>query len=123
MNRNARITTSLLAVGAIATAGVAFAAHSVGQDEDDDAIASLAQAKLSLVQAVDIAQTQTTGRATRAELGNENGAPIFEIQVAAADNKIIDVKVDAVLGKVLSSHADKGEHGEHGERGGEADHD
>ncbi|MDE2369871.1 MAG: PepSY domain-containing protein [Burkholderiales bacterium] len=112
MNRNAKISTSLLAAAAaaIAITGTVFAAE--GAHEDDDAVASLAQARLSLVQAVDVAQNHTGGRATRAELGSENGAPVFEIEVAAADQQLTDVTVDAVAGKVLSTRKDTNYHGE-----------
>lgn len=105
--------TALLATGA----GVAYARDA----GENDALADLAKARVSLVQAVNTAEHHIGGRATQAELETEHGKTAYEIEVVAADRTVHDVKVDAASGKVLSTAVDKAD-SEHGEEKGE-DHD
>lgn len=106
-----KITIPALRVAAgIATAGgLAFAKTSGGES---DAVADLAKAKITLVQAVSAAEAQAGGKATKAELEGERGTLVFDIEVVTPDNKVFDVKVDAANGKVLSSKLDQADRGE-----------
>lgn len=101
------LKTSLVAFAIVLGAGVGVTLAARAAGGENDAVATLAQAHIGLTQAVDIALAQTAGRATRAELGDENGHAVYEIEVVAANNQVFDVKVDAVAGKLLSSQADK----------------
>ena len=104
------IIPALLVAAGIATAGgLAFANTSGGEN---DAIADLAKAKITLVQAVNAAEAQTGGKATKAELEGEHGALVFDVEIVTPDNKVFDVKVDAADGKVLSSKLDQADRGE-----------
>lgn len=95
---------ALLMVASIATGGgLAFAKTASGEN---DAIADLAKATITLTQAVSAAEAQTGGKATKAELEVERGAAVFEVEVVTADHKVFDVKVDAADGRVLSSKLD-----------------
>ncbi|ODU99506.1 MAG: hypothetical protein ABT20_16785 [Rubrivivax sp. SCN 70-15] len=109
MKRHLKTSLAALAIVLGAGVGVTLAARAAGGE--NDAVATLAQAHVGLTQAVDIALAQTAGRATRAELGDENGHAIYEIEVVAANNQVFDMKVDAVAGKLLSSQADKADQG------------
>ncbi|ODV06666.1 MAG: hypothetical protein ABT20_12845 [Rubrivivax sp. SCN 70-15] len=118
MKRNLKMSLVAIAIVLGAGVGVTLAARAAGGE--NDAVATLAQARINLVQAVDIALAQTAGRATRAELGDENGHAIYEIEVVAANNQVFDMKVDAVAGKVLSSQIDKADR-DHEEKDGDND--
>jgi hypothetical protein len=107
MNRPLLLTTSLAGAGLITVAGLAWAGSQ--PDAPNDAVADLAKAKVSLVQAVQAAQAQAPAQpaqATQAELDNEHGGLAYRIEVVDAKQQTLDVRVDAVSGKVLSSQAD-----------------
>jgi uncharacterized membrane protein YkoI len=118
MKRNLKSMLVALAVVAGAGTGLAVVARAAGSE--NDAVASLAQARINLTQAVDLALAQTAGHATRAELNDENGRPVYEVEVVASSNQVFDVRVDAVAGKVLSSTPDQADH-EDDEKGGDKD--
>ena len=110
MKRNLMIPALAVAFGVATAAGLAVAQQSGGSD--NDAVTDIARAKITLSQAVGAAEAQAAGRATKAELESENGAVVFNVEVVAADNKVFDVKVNAVDGKVLSSTQDRADRGE-----------
>ncbi len=96
---------ALLVAASIATAGgLAFAKTAGGEN---DAIADLAKATITLTQAVSAAEAQTGGKATKAELEVERGAVVFEVEVVTPDRKVFDLKIDAADGRVLSSKLDQ----------------
>jgi uncharacterized membrane protein YkoI len=114
------ITLSLLAFTAVLATG-AGVAYASGANEND-ALADLAKARVTLVQAVGTAEKHVGGRATQAELETEKGQTAYEVEVVAANRTVHDVKIDAVSGKVLSSTIDKAD-AEGAEGKGEADDD
>ena len=114
MKRKLAIPAAIIAVG-LATAGV-FAYANQSTATENDALADLAKAKISLVDAVNAAQQHTGGKATRAELEGERGTTVFNVEVATADLKVLDVRVDAITGKVLGTKEDKHESGEREEQ-------
>ena len=102
MKRKLILTT--IAVLAVAAIGSAYAAKS----EENDA-AALAQAKISLTQAIAAAELHANGKAVRAELENENGTIVYGVEVLSG-SKATDVKVDVRDGKILSAQADTVDH-------------
>ena len=102
----------LAATGAVGSLAYAQARGSAA----NDAVSDLAKAKIGFAQAVATAEASATGKATRAELDSEHGKTVFEIEVVTADNKVLDIIVDAADGKVLSSKADGSDHGKKEER-------
>lgn len=115
MKRKLLIPTLFLAAGVVTAASLAHATQS-GVLEND-AIADLAKAKISLAQAVSAAEAQAGGKATKAELDGERGPIVFNVEVVTADSEVIDVRIDAIDGKVLSSKQD------HSDRAGKDDKD
>ena len=109
MKRKIMIPAAIVALGVATAGGLAFAKLAGGKE--NDAVADLAKAKISLSQAVSAAETQAGGKATRAKLDDENGAIRFNVEVVTADSKVFDVKVDAADGKVLSSKLDQADRG------------
>ena len=112
MNQKQVISAVLFAAGVATAGGLVYAKEEAhGQN---DAVADLVKAKISLSQAIGSAETQAGGKATKAELEGERGAVYFNVEVVTADNNVFDVKVDAADGKVLSSKADTADRGGHG---------
>ena len=105
---SSKLTLPALALALILTAGGAAAFAKSGADSsDNDAVADLAKAKVTLVQAVTSAEQHAGGRATGAELETEKGKALYEVEVVAANKAVYDVTVDAGTGKVLASKIDK----------------
>jgi uncharacterized membrane protein YkoI len=102
--------SSLIVASVIATAGGLAYAKSSGSE--NDAIADLAKAKITLSQAVTAAEAHAGGKAVKAELEGERGTVVFDVEIVTPDNKVFDVKLDAADGKVLSSKPDEGDRGE-----------
>ena len=91
--------------------GLAVASTSGLQGEDD---LTIGQTHVSLIQAVATAEQKVGGKATHAELENENGKPVFGVEVVTGSSAT-DVKVDAMTGQVLSAQADKSDADHEGE--------
>jgi len=109
MNRKLTVPALIMAAG-VATAGSLVYARS--WSADDDAIADLAKAKITLIQAVVVAEAHASGKATEAELESEHGTVVYEVEVVTTDNKVFEIKVDAADGKVLSSKQAQSDRGE-----------
>ncbi len=110
MNRKIAIPALIMAAGIATAGGLAYAKSGGGEN---DAIADLAKAKVTLAQAIGAAEAQSGGKATKAELEGERGTVVYQVEVVTADSKVFDVKVDAADGKVLSSRQDQADRGEH----------
>jgi uncharacterized membrane protein YkoI len=107
------------ALAATAIGGGAYAAKA-GQVEDALAIAN---SKVSLAQAIAAAEQHVGGKAAKAELEDENGQWVFGVEVVKDATQVMDVKVDAATGKVLSATLDSADAEGSGEHEGENDKD
>jgi uncharacterized membrane protein YkoI len=81
------------------------AADDKGEKAESATLASLA--KIDRAQAEQAALVKVPGTATAAELGNENGNVVWEIDVKAKDGTQHEVKVDAGNGTVLMAEVDQ----------------
>lgn len=112
-----RKTSIVAAVLATTTALVAVAAFAVArQPEPDDDYAVLSAAKVTLTQAIAAAEQHVQGRAIKAELENENGKLVYEVEVVK-QNMATDVKVDSADGRIVSAKADPRDEDRGHERG------
>lgn len=93
-------------------AGAAWAAQ--GHTEND--ATAIAAAKIPLAQAVASAEQYAKGRATHAEFENTRAGRIYGVEVVSGA-KVLDVRIDADTGTVISMAEDQGDHD------GEQDHD
>ena len=109
MKRNIMIPALILAAGVATAGGLAYAKQTGALE--NDGVADLAKAKISLSQAIGSAETHAAGKAVKAELEGEHGPLVFNVEVITVDNKVMDVKVDANDGKVLSSQLDQADRG------------
>lgn len=98
-------TTLIGALMVLGTAG-AFAYADSEVKHENDAIAELAKTKVSLSQAITVAERHVSGKASRASLEDENGRLVYNVEVASA-KKVMDVQVDSIDGKVISAKPDK----------------
>ena len=81
MQRKILIPALIMAAGVATAGGLAYAQQS--STTQNDAIAELAKARISLVQAVTTAEQLTGGRASHAELEDENGRLVYGVEVSA----------------------------------------
>lgn len=103
MNRT--MSLAVAAAIAIATTGtIAVAA----QEKENDALGVM-NARISLVDAVNVAQQQASGRAARAEYEHSKQGWVYDVEVVSG-RKVFDVRVDAAKGTVISSVEDKTDH-------------
>jgi len=109
MNRTLQIAW-LAPLALIALASASYAAMGMR----NDAVAS-SSAKVTLVQAVAVAEQHAQGKAARAEYEASRHGAVYQVEVVSGA-KVFDVKVDADQGTVISSVEDKNDHGsEHDE--------
>lgn len=107
MKRNTTLAAiALLAI--TAGAGSVYAAQFDDQSGENDALV-ITNVKVNLGQAVTTAEQQVGGKASHAEFEHHHGRPAFDVEVVKG-NRVMDVKVDAVNGRVISARADQADH-------------
>jgi uncharacterized membrane protein YkoI len=98
MKRKMLVTAAAAALSALAIGHAANAA-------ENDALA-IAGAKIDLAKAVAAAEQHVGGKASKGEYERHKGQWVYDIEVVK-DKKVMDVKVDAGSGKVISATEDK----------------
>ncbi|MFA5914917.1 MAG: PepSY domain-containing protein [Burkholderiales bacterium] len=91
------------ALAAFSTAAVIGSAYAAKATENDALVISAA--KIDLGQAVAAAEQHVGGKASRAEFERHQGQWVFDVEVVKGKS-VMDVKVDAVNGKVIAANAD-----------------
>ncbi len=71
---------------------------------------ALSTATLSLEEAIAKAKTKFPGRVLEAELEDEDGQAVYEIEIASDVGGVHEIKVDAQSGELLSSEVEDQEH-------------
>jgi uncharacterized membrane protein YkoI len=99
MKRKLLVPAAAAALAAL-VAGAGYAANG-----ENDALA-IAGAKIDLAKAVAAAEQHVGGKASKAEYERHKDQWVFDIEVVK-DKKVMDVKVDAASGKVISATEDK----------------
>ena len=99
MKRKLLVPAAAAALAAL-VAGAGYAANG-----ENDALA-IAGAKIDLAKAVAAAEQHVGGKASKGEYERHKGQWVFDIEVVK-DKKVMDVKVDAASGKVISATEDK----------------
>ncbi|HQT98413.1 MAG TPA: PepSY domain-containing protein [Thermodesulfobacteriota bacterium] len=103
-------TAKSILVGAIAFCALgASLALAKGGGEGDNIAALLSKTGIGMAKAVSAAEDRAQGKAVRAELEDENGTPVYGVEVMSG-TKLTDVKVDVKDGKILSAQADEADH-------------
>lgn len=94
----------------LTTASVVGALAYAAKNEAENDALEVAKAKVSLSQAVTLAEQHLNGKASRAEYERTKQGPAYEIEIVSGD-KVFDVRVDAEQGSILSSAPDTGDRG------------
>ena len=98
MKRSNYLIVTLLISGVLLTWGLAQSSESThGQAEGQ------LTAKLSMEEAIATAKTKFPGQVLEAELENEEGKAVYEIEIASTNGVVTEIKVDAQTGELLSS--------------------
>lgn len=93
--------TKLLAIAAMAGT-MALPLYAMA---DADDIRGLAEAKITLIDAINAAEKHVGGKAYDAGFDDDSFKPAFEVNVAK-DGKSFDVRVDGLTGEILGSRED-----------------
>ncbi len=101
-----RYTKIFLLTAALAAAG--SAAYAAKSDMHNDA-ASIVHAKLSLTQAIGVAEQHANGKASRAEFEHAKRGWVYDVEVVSGV-QVFDVRVDADSGVVIASREDEADH-------------
>lgn len=105
MKRKILVPALVAALSAFAIGG-GYAANS----SENDALA-IASAKIDLANAVAAAEQHVGGKASKAEYERHKGQWVYDIEVVK-DKKVMDVKVNATSGKVISATEDEADKGD-----------
>ena len=81
--------------------------------EENEKLTMGALARISIIEAIDAALARFPGKAINAELEDEDGYLVFEVEVVGAKGIRTDVKVDAGNGKILASENEGSKEKEH----------
>ncbi len=111
MNKKTKIFGALaLGLAGLGTAGYAATAsmetgvHEANEDAAE--AAAFADAKISLVDAVAIAERSTSAAAAEAEFESEDGMAVFEVGLYDPAGNELEAVIDANTGEVLRAGAD-----------------
>jgi Peptidase propeptide and YPEB domain len=74
--------------------------------EGNQEAAQASLAKLTVQQAINAAVSRQSGTVLRVELQNEDGFLVYNVELASADKKIHEIKVDAGDGSILRIDTD-----------------
>lgn len=93
-------TFSLLGASALLLTSVGLALSDDGKEKND--VANLSTA-VTMEEAINTATTQFPGKVLEAELENEEGKAIYEVEIVNAAGETREFEIDAQSGKILSS--------------------
>lgn len=126
MSKKPVLAAAALAASAIAIGGHAYAASDSNAADQAEMQAALA-AKVTMTQAVEVAESKSGGKAMEAVFSAENGKPGYEVTTVSKDGAEHNLFVDASTGDAMKSTAsaekekdddgalDDSEEGEHDE--------
>ena len=77
------------------------------KDEAKEAIEMAATAKVTIEQAIKTASEKVPGKVVEAELEKKHDTLVWEVEVVTADNKVMEVHIDAESGAVIDVEDEK----------------
>ena len=94
--------------GTLTLAGSAF-----GEEHEQNKVAMAAVAKITIHEAIKTASEKMAGKIIEAELERKHDKVIWEVEVVTAENKVMEVHIDAQSGTVIDveEHDDKNKSG------------
>jgi len=97
------VLTLLLAAGTLVVAGAAYA----DEKEKKGKAEMAATAKVTIDQAVKTASEKVSGKVIEAELEKKHSKLVWEVEVVTAENKVMEVHIDADTGAVIDVEEEK----------------
>jgi uncharacterized membrane protein YkoI len=79
------------------------------KDEVKETVEMAATAKVTIDQAIKTASEKVAGKVVEAELGKKHDKIVWEIEVVTAENKVMEVYIDAESGAVIDVEEEKPE--------------
>lgn len=102
---------ALLFAGLIGIAGTtAFAV--AAKDKPEPELSEIFKTKVSLSQAVDLAEQHMKGKAIHAEFEHSRQGWLYEVEVVS-QGKVFDVRIDSDKGSVISAEPDSSDEHDH----------
>jgi len=98
MKRSNYLIVPMLVGGVLLMWGLAMSSEGTHGPED-----RLLTAKLSMEEAIATAKAKFPGQVLEAELENEHGQAVYEIEIASTTGAVTEITVDAQSGELLSS--------------------
>ena len=86
------------------------------KDESKETVEMAAVAKVTIDQAIKTATEKIPGKVVEAELEKKHGMLVWEVEVVTAENKVMEVHIDAESGAVIDVEEEKPEKDMKGER-------
>jgi uncharacterized membrane protein YkoI len=71
------------------------------KDESKEKVARAAKAKVTIEQAIKTASEKVPGKVVEAELEKKHDTLVWEVEVVTAENKVMEVHIDAESGAVI----------------------
>ncbi|TKS59469.1 MAG: hypothetical protein EWM72_02037 [Nitrospira sp.] len=93
----------LLAAGTLTAAGAVYGGEKKGKAE------MAAAAKVTIDQAIKTASEKVSGKIIEAELEKKHDVIVWEVEVVTAENKVMEVYIDAETGAVIDWEKKKAE--------------
>ncbi len=97
---------SLLCI-TIALSNPAWSDDKGNTDEVKEAVEMAAAAKVTIDQAIKTAAKKVSGKVIEAELEKKHNKLIWEVEIVTAENKLMEVHIDAVTGAVIDVEEEK----------------
>lgn len=79
------------------------------KDESKETVEMAAAAKVTIDQAIKTATEKIPGKVVEAELEKKHGMLVWEVEVVTAENKVMEVHIDAESGAVMDVEEEKPE--------------
>jgi uncharacterized membrane protein YkoI len=100
MNRTKPVTFAMVSVLAMGTLGAVGAAYAKDKELRTNDVAIMANAKITMAQAIATAEQETGGKAVGTGIEDQDGTVFLEVQVLK-DNQSQSVLIDPQSGKVV----------------------
>ena len=79
------------------------------KDESKETVEMAAKAKVTIDQAIKTASEKVPGKVVEAELEKKHDTLVWEVEVVTAENKVMEVHIDAESGAVIEVEEEKPE--------------
>jgi len=79
------------------------------KDESKETVEMASRAKVTIDQAIKTASEKVPGKLVEAELEKKHGTLVWEVEVVTAENKVMEVHIDAESGAVIEVEEEKPE--------------